>query len=86
MFWFIVTLCCGNLFQAKYIYKLLKYGLFKYPAWVSFTVTGKCVSFNTFIYIIFNMSSKSACLGKYLCPKFLLFACMCSLGDSYLQS
>ena len=42
----------------------LKYGLIKYPACISFTVTGKCVPFKTFLCIIFNILSISACLVK----------------------
>ena len=41
-----------NLFYASYKYISLKYGLIRYPACTSFTVTGKCVSFITFLCII----------------------------------
>ena len=35
----------------------------------SFTPTGKCVPFDTFLCTVINNLSKSACLGKYLCTK-----------------
>ena len=44
----------GNLFCIRYKYTSLKYGLIKYPACISFTVTGKCVPFRAFLFIIFN--------------------------------
>ena len=59
------------------------HALLKYQAtWSSFTVTNKHVPFNTFLCIILNILSKSACLGKYLCTKFLLSTCVCNSGDS----
>ena len=50
----VSTLCIallelGNLFCARYRYKSLKYGLFKYPAHISFIVTGRWVPVNTFL-------------------------------------
>ena len=80
------TLCDGNLFCTKYEYTSLKYGLFKYTTWISFMVKGKCIPFNTYLCIIFNILSKSACLGKNLCTKFLLSTCVHTLGDSYRYS
>ena len=60
----ITLFLIGNLFQTKYRYKSLKYGLVKYPAWISFTLTGKCVPFNTFLCIISKSLSISVCFGK----------------------
>ena len=48
---------------------------------LSETVTGRCVPFNTFLHIILDILSMSACLGKYLCTKFLLLTCVCNTGD-----
>ena len=68
----VSTLCIallevGNLFCARYRYKSLKYGLFKYPTHISFIVTGRWVPFNTFLYMIFKILSISVCFGKYFC-------------------
>ena len=41
-------LVLGSLFCAIYKHKCLKYGLIKYPACISFTLTGTCVPFRTF--------------------------------------
>ena len=78
----IAALFDGNLFCAKYKYTSLKYGLFRCPVWISFTVVGMSVPFNTFLCIIFNPLYKSACLGKYLCINDLPSTCACNLGDS----
>ena len=43
----IPTLELGNLLWAKCKYISLKYKLFKYPAWICFTVTDKYEPFNT---------------------------------------
>ena len=71
-----------NLFCAKYKYTSLKYGLFECLALISFPLAGKFVLLNTFLVIIFNISYKSACSGKYLCTKFLLSTSVCNSGDS----
>ena len=55
----------GNLFFARYRYKSLKYGLLKYTACISFTVTGIYVPFKTFLCMIFSTLSMSVCFGKY---------------------
>ena len=57
----------GNLFQAKYRYKSLKYRLIKYPACIPFIVTGKCIPLRAFLFRIFNILSISACLSKNFC-------------------
>ena len=57
----------SNLFWAKYKYKSLKYGLVKYPVYISFTVTGKCVSLRTFIWIIFNFFIYISLLWLNIC-------------------
>ena len=51
------------------------------PAWMSFTRRGKCVPIKMLLCIIFNILSKSACLGKYLCTKLLLFPCIGISGE-----
>ena len=43
---YIADLMLGNLFCARYKYKPLKYGLSKYPAYITFTVTCKCAPFS----------------------------------------
>ena len=43
----IAVFVLGNVFCARYKYKSLKYVLIKYPACISMTVTGKCVSLRT---------------------------------------
>ena len=45
----------------------MKLGLTKYPACISFAVAGKCVPFNTFLCLTFNILSMSAFLGKNFC-------------------
>ena len=65
-----------KLYCTKHKYTSLKYGLLKYPTWTSFSVTGKCIPFNTFLCIIFNVLSKSSCLGKHLCTKFCHQLCV----------
>ena len=62
----IVDLVLVNLFCARYKYKSLKYGPIKYPAHISFTVTGKCVPFRTYLCIIFNIFSILAFFGNNL--------------------
>ena len=52
----IAASCDGNLLHVKCKYASLKYEIFKYPVWSSFTVTGKCIAFNTFRCIIFNIA------------------------------
>ena len=52
----IAVLVLGNLFWAKY------------PASISFIVTGKCVPLSTFLCIILNILSISACFGKISVP------------------
>ena len=51
----VFVLC--NLFWAKY----------KYPACISFTVTGKCAPLRTFLWITFNILSMLTCLGMNFC-------------------
>ena len=63
----IAVFVLGNLFWAKHWYKSLKYGLIKYPACISFTVTGKIIPLRTFLCITFNILSISACFGKNFC-------------------
>ena len=57
----------GNLFWAKNRYIPLKYELTRYPACISFTVKGNCVPLRTFLWIIFNILSISACFSKNFC-------------------
>ena len=78
----IANLVIGNLFCASYKYKSLKYGLIKYPACISFTVTGKCVLFGTFLYIIFNILSISVCFGKNLCTNLPVLTRPCNCHGS----
>ena len=85
-FFLLSTLCGGNLVCAKCKATSLKYGLTKYPAWISFTVTGKFVPFYTSLCTVFNILSTSACLGKYLSTKFLQLTCPCNFCDSYRYS
>ena len=61
----IVLLKLGNLFCVRYRYKALKYGLFRYPTCISFTVTGRCLPFNSFLCIIFKILSISVYFSKY---------------------
>ena len=49
----IADLVLGNLFCGRYKYKSLKYGLIKYPACISYTVTGKCVLFFILLLIFY---------------------------------
>ena len=52
----------------------LKYGLIRYSACISFTVTGKCVPFGAFVHIIFfNILSISAYFGKHFCTNLTVF-------------
>ena len=69
----IATLEEGSLFCDKYKYRTLKYELCKYPACISFILTGKWVPFNTFLWITSNILSISVCFGRYLWIKFSLF-------------
>ena len=78
----IALLGLGNLFCARYKYKSLKYGLFKYPNHFSFTVTGRWVPFNTFHRIIFKIVSISVCLGKYFCSILLVVTKSAHSGGS----
>ena len=47
----------------------LKYWPAKYPTCISFIVTGKCAPLNTFLCIIFDDLSISACFGKHFCTR-----------------
>ena len=78
----IVLLELGNLFCARYRCKSLKYGPFKYPACISFIVTGRWVPFNTFLWIIFKILSISVCLGKYFCTILLVLTKSANSGGS----
>ena len=78
----IAALDNGDLFCTRYKCTSLKYRLFRYPAWISFTVTGKHVPFHILFCIIVNILSESVCLNKYLCITSLLSTYVCSLGDS----
>ena len=78
----IALLELGNLFCAKYRYKSLKYGLFKYSACISFMVTGKCVPFNIFLCMIFKILSMSVCFGKYFCITLLVLIRSANSGGS----
>ena len=49
---------------------------------IAFTVTGKCVTLNTFLGITLNSLLKLDCVSKYLGTKFLSSTCMCISGDS----
>ena len=57
----------SNLFWAKYRYMSLKYETTRYPACISFTVTGQCFPLRTFLWIIFNILSVSSCFCKNFC-------------------
>ena len=61
----------------------LKYGLTKYPACISFIVTGKCVPLSTFLYIIFNILSISACFGKKFCTRMPVFTRLSNCQGSW---
>ena len=63
----IVLLELGNLFYVKY-----KYGLFRYPGYISLIFTGRCVPFNTFLCITFKILSISVCFGKYFWTSLLV--------------
>ena len=81
------TLCIalfelGNLFCAKYRYISLKYGLFKYPAYISFIVTWRCLPFNTFLSMIFKFLSMSVCFGKFFCTRLLVLIKSANSGGS----
>ena len=60
----IAVYVLGNIFWARHKKISLKEGLAKYPVCISFIVTGKYIPLNTFLCIIFNILSISACLGK----------------------
>ena len=80
----IADLVFGNLFCSKYKYMSSKYGLIKYPACISFTVTGKCIPFRTFLCIIFNFLSKQHVSVKTFALIFLYsldFAILVVLGN-----
>ena len=51
----------GSLFCDTYKYKSLKYGLHKYPVWISLTSMGRCVPFNAFLCITSSTSILSMC-------------------------
>ena len=68
----IADLMLASLFCTRYIYKSLKYGWIKYPASISFTATGRCVHFRTFLCTIFKILSKSACFGNKICTRLLI--------------
>ena len=70
---FIADLLLGNVFWAKYKYMSLKKELTRYPAYISFIITGKCVPFSTSHWIIFNILSISVCFGKHFCTVYSLF-------------
>ena len=63
----------GSLFYDKYKYRSLKYGLHRYPAWISLISMGRCVPLYTFLCITSSILSMSVCFGKYLWIKFPLF-------------
>ena len=72
----------GNLFCANYWYISLKYGLLKYPSYISFMVTGGGVPLNTFFCIIFKILSMSVCFGKYFCTGLLVLIKSANSGGS----
>ena len=75
---FLITALEGsNLFYIIYKYTSLKYGLFKYYALIFFTVTCMYVPFCTFLYIILNILSKSAYLGKTCLLFFFCYQLVC---------
>ena len=57
--------------------------MIKYPACISFTLTGKCVPFRTFLCIIFNILSVSAYFGKHFCTNLSAFIRHCNSDDSW---
>ena len=63
----IAVFALGKLFWTRYRYTSLKYGLIKYPTYISFTVTSKCIPLRTFLCTIFNILSISACFSKNFC-------------------
>ena len=75
------ALVWDNLLCTQYKYTSLKYGLNRYPAHISFTVTGKCVPLRTFLFIIYN--TLSACLDKTFCTSLLLYTWLCNSGGSW---
>ena len=42
----------------------MEYELIKYSVFISFTVTGRCIPFRTFLWIIFIILSISTCFSK----------------------
>ena len=79
----IAYLVLGNIFVLDISINLERYGLIKYPTWISFTVTGIRVSFRTFLCIIFNILSISTCFGKNFCTNLLLLIRPCNSGGSW---
>ena len=61
----------GNLFWQRYMYRSLKYWLFKYPAWISFMVKGSCVPilffewFLEFCLYLFGLANVSGLFFLY---------------------
>ena len=66
----------ANIFTFQYMINVLKYELTRYPACISFKVTDKCVPLRTFLWIIFNILSISACFSLPV-----LFRCYKSWGS-----
>ena len=61
------------------MYRSLKYGLFKCPAWISFMVKGRCVPFNTFLWMILSISVSC---GKYFWTIFSVLTKSINSGGS----
>ena len=79
----IADLLLGNLFCVRYKYKSLKYELIKYPTCISFTSTGKCFLFRSFLCIIFNILSISAFFDKDFCTNLPVLTRPCNSGGSW---
>ena len=76
----IADLVLGNLFCGRYKYKSLKYGLIKYPACISYTVTGKCVLFFILLLIFYLYQPV---LVKNICTNLPVLTRPCNSGGSW---